>query len=73
MNQFVRNNVDQNTIARKHAWVTVVNPVNQRLLLQACDDCGVVKSENSIIRSCKAEKGLALISRSSGGTLRVVA
>jgi len=46
----------------KHAWVTVVNPLNQRSLLQACDDCGVVKSENSVIRQCHASKGAGLIS-----------
>lgn len=45
-----------------HTWVTVVNPVNKRLLLQACDDCGVVKSENSMMRHCNAKKDTALIS-----------
>ncbi|RBP53384.1 hypothetical protein [Arenicella xantha] len=47
---------------RSHNWLTVVNPINQRSLLQACDDCGVVKSENSVARCCKAPKGRALIS-----------
>ena len=47
----------------KHNWITVVNPTNQRKLLQACDDCGVVKSENSIIRRCRAIKGQAMISQ----------
>jgi len=47
-----------------HKWITVVNPINHRTLLQACDDCGVVKSENSIVRDCKAIKGSVLISRS---------
>ncbi len=46
----------------KHDWVTVVNPMNHRLLLQACDNCGVVKSENSVVRRCKAPKGNELIS-----------
>ncbi len=50
---------------RKHDWVTVVDPTNQRSLLQACDDCGVVKSENSVMRACRADHGVALISSSS--------
>lgn len=49
---------------RQHIWVTVEDPTNRRSLLQACDDCGVVKSENSVIRSCKADSGAALISGS---------
>jgi hypothetical protein len=52
------------THTKLHRWVTVMNPTNHRLLLQACDDCGVVKSENSVIRSCKADRGLGLISKS---------
>lgn len=47
---------------KPHAWVTVINPTNHRLLLQACDDCGVVKSENSVAKRCRAASGLALIS-----------
>jgi len=47
---------------KTHDWVTVVNPVNHQLLLQACDNCGVVKSENSVVRRCKAPKNQALIS-----------
>lgn len=47
----------------RHRWITVVNPANRRMLLQACDDCGVVKSENSVERGCKAAKGSAVISR----------
>ena len=47
-----------------HRWVTVVNPLNHHTLLQACDGCGVVKSENSIIRACKADKHIHLISDS---------
>ncbi len=39
-----------------HAWVTVVSPLNQRLVLQACDHCGVVKSENSIVRACSGHR-----------------
>jgi len=46
----------------KHDWVTVVNPMNHRLLLQACDNCGVVKSENSVVKRCKAPQGGELIS-----------
>ena len=47
---------------RTHNWVTVVNPMNQALLLQACDNCGVVKSENSVVKLCKAPGQRALIS-----------
>lgn len=46
----------------KHRWVTVINPTNHRLLLQACDDCGVVKSENSIRKACRAPKGQSMVS-----------
>ena len=53
----------ENSFASEHQWVTVVNPTNHRLLLQACDDCGVVKSENSILRTCRASKGQGLVSR----------
>ena len=49
-------------VGKKHQWVTVVNPLNHQTLLHACDACGVVKSENSIIRNCKAVEGAALIS-----------
>ena len=45
-----------------HVWITVVNPTNHRLLLQACDDCGVVKSQNSVLKQCRAVKGRALVS-----------
>jgi len=51
-----------NEFGKKHSWVTVVNPINHRSLLQACDGCGVVKSENSIIRNCKASSNHGLIS-----------
>lgn len=47
---------------RKHSWVTVIDPRNHRLLLQACDDCGVVKSENSVVRNCASAAGQALLS-----------
>ena len=56
--------IDAANDRREHVWITVVDPINQRSLLQACDDCGVVKSENSVIRNCKAEFGTALISNS---------
>lgn len=57
---------------RQHAWITVEDPTNRRSLLQACDDCGVVKSENSVIRNCKADSGGALISGSVGTSSRMV-
>ena len=55
-----------------HQWITVVNPTNRRLLLQACDDCGVVKSENSVQKMCRAEKGRALVSGDMQGNLMQV-
>lgn len=55
-----------------HTWVTVVNPNNHRLLLQACDDCGVVKSENSVTKPCQARKGQALISSAMRANFRLV-
>ena len=45
-----------------HNWITVINPTNHRLLLQACDHCGVVKSENSILKACRAPKHQQLVS-----------
>jgi len=56
---------------REHLWVTVIDPTNQRSLLQACDDCGVVKSENSVIRNCKADFGVALISNSAMANVKM--
>jgi len=47
---------------RQHAWITVVDPTNQRSLLQACDHCGVVKSENSVVKACSGVAGTQLIS-----------
>lgn len=46
----------------QHGWITVVDPTNQRSLLQACDHCGVVKSENSVIKACSGVAGSGLIS-----------
>ena len=45
-----------------HQWITVINPTNHSLLLQACDNCGVVKSENSVVRRCAMPQGQRLIS-----------
>jgi len=56
-----------NKFGRKHQWVTVINPINHQSLLQACDCCGVVKSENSIIRNCKAANNGGLITGAMGG------
>ena len=55
-----------NKFGKKHAWVTVINHVNHRSLLQACDGCGVVKSENSIIRQCEATSNRGLITSAMG-------
>lgn len=63
------------TVGRKaatHTWVTVVNPSNKRLLLQACDDCGVVKSENSVVKACRERRGRALISNALRANIRLV-
>ena len=53
---------DTSAFEQTHQWVTVVNPLNQQSLLQACDNCGVVKSENSVVRACTAPMGQGLIS-----------
>lgn len=58
---------------RPHSWITVVNPTNRRMLLQACDHCGVVKSENTVVKQCSAEPGAHLISESLSSEMRVVA
>ncbi len=47
---------------RRHGWITVIDPTNQRSLLQACDHCGVVKSENSVVKACSGVAGAELIS-----------
>ncbi len=47
---------------RQHGWITVIDPTNQRSLLQACDNCGVVKSENSVVKACTGVAGSELIS-----------
>lgn len=60
---YSRNYFNRINSAVSHQWVTVVNPYNRRSLLQACDDCGVVKSENSMIKRCTAGKGVGIISR----------
>ncbi|MFT5654391.1 MAG: hypothetical protein ACI9XU_000105 [Arenicella sp.] len=44
-----------------HQWVAVVNPTNRRRLLLACDNCGVVKSENSVLNRCAKPIGQYLI------------
>lgn len=47
-----------------HSWQTVVNPVSLNRVLQACDHCGVVKSENSITKACRGQSGARLLSSS---------
>lgn len=49
-------------IQHAHAWVTVPSPINKRVLLQACDNCGVVKSQNTVRKQCHAEPELRIIS-----------
>ncbi|MFT7526988.1 MAG: hypothetical protein ACI9LY_002140 [Arenicella sp.] len=56
----------------KHQWITVVNPTNRRLLLQACDNCGVVKSENSAQNRCAKPMDQHLITRAMGKGLLMV-
>ena len=53
-------------VTQEHSWISVIDPRNQRSLLQACDDCGIVKSENSIIKNCRATPGKAMVSSSIG-------
>ncbi len=61
------------TAGTNHCWITVVNPTNHRMLLQACDHCGVVKSENSVVRNCRAPHDQALISGSMDSEFSVSA
>jgi hypothetical protein len=63
-------NVD---VKRDHDWVTVVNPTNRRMLLQACDKCGVVKSENTVVQQCRRPDGEHLITGSLARDLRYIA
>ncbi len=56
-----------------HDWVTVVNPTNRRMLLQACDNCGVVKSENTVVQACRQPSGQALITSTLYKDLRLTA
>ena len=58
---------------RTHDWVTVVNPTNRRTLLQACDRCGVVKSENTVTQGCRQAQGEGLITKSLAADLRQIA
>ena len=61
------------SVKRDHDWVTVVNPTNRRLLLQACDNCGVVKSENTVVQQCRQPAGERLITGSLAQDLRYTA
>ncbi len=60
-------------VKQSHDWVTVVNPTNRRMLLQACDNCGVVKSENTVVRNCRRPAGGGLITSSLWQDLRITA
>lgn len=51
-------------ITNAHQWVSVLDPRNYQTLLQACDDCGIVKSESSMARNCRGERGQGVISKS---------
>ncbi len=55
-----------------HQWITVVNPTNRRMLLQACDNCGVVKSENSVLSRCAKPRNQHLITASMSKDLLMV-
>ena len=48
-----------------HTWQTVINPVSKNHVLQACDHCGVVKSENSIVKACRGNSNARLLSSDS--------
>jgi len=58
---------------QRHEWITVVNPTNRRMLLQACDNCGVVKSENTVARGCTRPAGEGVITKSMNQALRLIA
>ena len=65
--------LDSVEVKRPHEWVTVVNPTNRRMLLQACDKCGVVKSENTVMQGCRQPSGGGLITNSLAHDLRKIA
>ncbi len=50
-------------LVNAHQWVTVPNPHRQRALLHACDNCGVVRSENTQMKNCGAEQGQGIITK----------
>lgn len=41
-------------VVQPHNWVAVPDPYKKRALLHACDNCGVVKSENTSMKNCTA-------------------
>ncbi len=51
---------------KMHEWVTIPNPTNLSALLQACDHCGVVKSQNTMIKRCSADSDQFILSRLTG-------
>ena len=71
MTELTKTNNNQISFPVPHFWVTVINPYNQVSLLQACDDCGVVKSENSIAKRCTASKGTGLITKAMQDSVQI--
>lgn len=48
-------------LVQGHQWVTVPNPIKRRALLEACDNCGVVRSANTMLQYCKADADQKII------------
>lgn len=57
----------------QHRWVTVVNPLNKRALLQACDKCGVVNSENTMQNECSMPDSSCVITSATMHEIRLIA
>ena len=65
MNNLLDNKVrftDFTQAKKEHRWITVNHPTRHTAVLQACDRCGVVKSENSVLKSCTGDANARLIS-----------
>lgn len=60
-------------VKNQHRWVTVVNPLNKRALLQACDKCGVVKSENTMQKECSMPDSSSVIIPAALHEIRLIA
>ena len=52
----------ESLVVQSHKWVAVPDPYKKRALLHACDNCGVVKSENTSMKNCAARLDQLIIS-----------